>query len=285
MWTNIANGESGASVRSKINALGGVVREKRNADLTIYVRKDGNDSNDGFSNGAGGAKLTIGAAMLSASQLDFNSKAVKVKLASSGIWDEKVLVPTVVGLKNTEDFYLEGDTTTPGNTIIRNTNGYAPAIEVLGTRIKVGYVRVTAPNNGYGINPAESGVVNIADGLEFGDCTGGFHIYANNCGIVNKFQPYKIVGPATAHAAAIFSGAIYLGAGAVDGGSLALAFTAFALAENGGTIFANGVTFTNCGSFTGKRYQQNSGGSIQTYGNPNIFPGNAAGTTGTTMVA
>lgn len=255
-------------------------RDKLLADRTYYVRKDGSNSNTGLTNNAAGAKLTVMGAMDALAQIDFNGYTVNVQI-DDGTYSERVIVPATVGQKLTDNLQIKGNATTPSNVIISNTGSFQPALEVLGpARCNVANLRLTAPTNGYCINAAESGVVNMAGGVDFG-VAGQFHMYANGGGVINCFNPYTISGGAIAHWAAAFCGHLFATT-TINAGGGAIAFTQFAQVYNSGAMQVNGCTFSNVASVTGKRYDATSNGSIQTFGaGASYLPGNAAGTPST----
>lgn len=254
------------------------VREALTANRTYYVATTGNNTNDGLS--AGSPFLTGQAALDAiASRIDFNGFKVTLKFAD-GTYNGRILIPNMVGQKKTGDLELQGNLTTPTNVIIQNTTGFQSCIEAnYGSMCTVSYMRLTAPNNGYGLNCAEGAVIDVQAGVDFGDCTGGYHMYALNAGTINCFGSYTISGKANAHYCSGLNGNLYSSGITVNAGGAALAFSfAFAGAFDGGIMQVNGITFSNVASITGSRYAAQRGASIVTFGaGASYLPGSVAG--------
>lgn len=100
---------------------------------TLYVRKDGNDSNTGLTNDAAGAFLTIQRAANKAASYDFNSSVtagVHIFVAP-GLYEENLkLSPLINGFGiNDSGLYnrvvITGDIVTPSSTIIKSVGNYS----------------------------------------------------------------------------------------------------------------------------------------------------------------
>lgn len=72
------------------------VRERLTTNRIYYVRTDGNDSNDGLSNAAGGAFLTLQGALNRVAQIDLNGFSVTIQLAN-GTYAAGGIVPATIG--------------------------------------------------------------------------------------------------------------------------------------------------------------------------------------------
>ena len=96
-------------------------RETLTANRTYYVRTDGSNSNNGLTNTSGGAFLTIQKAVNVIYGLDISTYTVTIKLGNSGTWTAGITLdgPWV----GNGTVLLQGDTTTPANTIISVTSG------------------------------------------------------------------------------------------------------------------------------------------------------------------
>lgn len=77
------------AVLDKGETFTGEGRTKLTADLEIFVRKDGDDTNDGLTDSAGGAFLTIGAAVKSLMRFDAQGYTVTVTI-HEGSYEETV---------------------------------------------------------------------------------------------------------------------------------------------------------------------------------------------------
>jgi hypothetical protein len=91
-------------------------REVLTADRVYFVRIDGNDSNTGLANTAGGAFLTIPKANDVAKKIDLNGFNLKIKIADGDYISQGKISPICpIG---GGDFIIEGNTTTPENVKI-----------------------------------------------------------------------------------------------------------------------------------------------------------------------
>ena len=96
------------------SSIGGGGRELLTADRTYYVRTDGSDSNDGLSNSAGGAFLTIQKAIDMTAALDLSIFDVTIQVGSGASWAPFELKSTAGAGKVT----ILGDEATPSNCIV-----------------------------------------------------------------------------------------------------------------------------------------------------------------------
>lgn len=118
IWTRSAgawNQQSFAvSEASIVAGLGYRPREILAADRVYYVRKDGNDGNDGLADSAGRALLTIQEAVNRSTRLDTNNRVVYIRIGA-GTYAEAVVVRRFIG----------------GGTIdIRSTSGVAGDVRI-----------------------------------------------------------------------------------------------------------------------------------------------------------
>lgn len=255
----------------------GQFREKLTAARTYYVRTDGSDSNDGLSNTAGGAFLTIQKAIDVASSLDLGIYDVTLSVGA-GTFDGVILKSfvgsgriNVVGagvtsivqaIATTNGGCCFGSTATTGHDGIYGLNSFKLESLVSGRN---------------GIDPASgfAGQVVFGD-IDFGSFPGGSGIRVGRGSLVtNASQNYTISGSANAHIAAYDGGQIRTQNATVTiTGTPAI--TTFAIADRGGTILANANTYS--GAATGVRYSANRCGGILTGAGATYLPGNAAGT-------
>lgn len=269
----------------------GRVRSTFFGTVTIYVRPDGNDSNDGTTNDAAGAFLTIQAAVFyAAANYDLSFSTLIIQCAA-GTYVENVELATPVGSIESSGFIspgvtyfgcvLRGDPTTPGNVIIN------------------GYVRCTGPNCQWYVDGfkfinsgGETCLWGHAGGwlrvgsVEIGATT-GFQVTADYRGTVEFQEDYTISAGAQCHYVCNFGGFIMglfnITVTLTGTPAFSLAFTYAAI--NSFQLFQE-VTFS--GAATGKRYWMRSNSTVDTTdldtflsGGPNFFPGSIAGTTET----
>ncbi len=268
---------SSASKVALQSAVG--VREVLTGSRTYYVRTDGNDSNTGLVNNAGGAFLTIAKAIsVVADTLDLAGNTVTIQLGD-GTWTTPVsLTRRWVG-GPPEAVTLQGNTSTPGNVTINTTSANALSISGPGVGITLAYMDVKTTTSGYGVNVEDGAKVVVGAGMRFGACVNA-QIFARKNSIVVAYSNYTINGGAAQH--------VYIDTNAVlIAQSLTITLTGtpafsgqFMFVDAGAMVVYNGHTFS--GSATGARYSVTLNGAIQTFGGGATYlPGNSAGSTGT----
>lgn len=247
-------------------------REILQANRTYYVRKDGDDGNNGLGDNSVGAFLTIQHAIDICHTLDLNGFTVTIQVRTGTYAPVAVSSPFVGGL-----VYLQGDTVTPSNTLI---SGSADCIAVSNqsTLYVAGFKLMSSANSG--LIASAQGIINIFWIMEYGPC-GFVHLYSVTEGLINDVGPdYKISGGASSHYDAEDAGVIKF---AVQNITLTGYFNfpaGFANSGRGGLIDAFGQTYI--GSGTGPRYVVAGNSVIFTNGGgANYFPGNSAGTAST----
>lgn len=258
----------------------GPLREALTADRTYYVRSDGSDSNDGLSNSSGGAFATLNKARDAILALDLNGHAATIKIGDSATLTAGLewTVPPVGG-----NVILEGDVSTPSNTIVSTTSENAIAVRcAMSLTVQSLELRTTTSGNCL-YSEGAGARIEIGTGVRFGTCA-GYHCRAIGNGYVkNDSNDYAISGGASQHYAAALGGVIEL-----QGSTVTLSGTpafgtsgnGFAVATVGAVVSAYSMTFS--GSATGARYDATMNGAIQTYGGgASFFPGDSAGATGT----
>lgn len=246
------------------------------ATPTLYVRTDGNDSNDGSANTSTKAFATIGAAAAKgASTFYLGGKTLRIQLGNLGTYTAPTNLPATNGT-----LLIVGDAANPSGYIITGSGA-----SVIG---------------------ATSGVVVTLQGVTIqGTGTATNLVAANTGGSVSLLNTQFITTVATtgAHCFAGGGGSVNIGTGCIiagfagfmfqaSGGNVTLAApltlqgtptfsSATAFASTNGTILI-GNSATISGSANGQRYIANSNGVINTAGGgANFFPGSTAGTTAT----
>ena len=109
-----------AALRRVIEFLGSA-RDVFTAARTYYVRTDGNNSNNGRSNTASGAFLTIQKALDVVGELDTGIYNVTIQV-QDGTWTESLTLEQPLGHGNC---ILQGNTTTPANCVLSVTSANA----------------------------------------------------------------------------------------------------------------------------------------------------------------
>lgn len=245
-------------------------REQLQANRTYYVRSDGNDSNTGLVNNAGGAFLTKQKAVDTISRLDLNGYVATVKVEPGTYTAGVILRPLVGGLA-----VLTGDST-PANCVISPASGSCiTAIGVSGWSVS-GFKTVST---GGAIQLAiQNSRIEITN-MEYGDAAGsGIHLYGGmGAVLVTGNNDYTI-------SAAAFGYHVFLDNNSVlYGGSRTVTLTGnptfdtFVHVVNGANAR---FPLTPSGSVTaGKKYNAAMNGTIDSAGS--TYPGPTSGTTQT----
>ena len=238
-------------------------RVRLNADLTLYVRTDGNDSNTCLGDTAGTACLTVQAAWDKiANNYDGNYHQVTLTIRAGTFGDLNVEIAplgftdvTIDGAGATTILTdLQVDVIEPAVTVsnlkIDNTSG--SNIAVVGGEVRIDTVELGALTTGNHISVSNGGVATVTGLTISGGATRGFYVFDGG-----RIQ---------------MEGEVTL-TGTPDFGS------AFAVAYDGGAIDMNGQTFT--GSATGGRFIVDTGGRISTEdASLTYLPGDQAGEIG-----
>ena len=275
----VADGGTGASTAAAARVNLGV-RDVLSENRTYYVRTDGSDSNDGLTNSAGGAFLTLQKALDVVATIDFNGYTTTIQLGDGTYSSTTATVPVTVGQATAAKLVIQGNSSTPANVVLDNSTAWSGAINTSpGARVRVKDLKITGGTNTYGLSVKRTGLIEFTN-IDFG-AVGHSHINAEGAGAaIVQVGAYAISGGATVHWYAQLSGQISAQIGARTLTGTPAFSNTFAQALNLGSII---VQSTFSGSATGKRYNAATGGLIETYGAGTSFlPGNSAGT-GTNM--
>jgi hypothetical protein len=247
-------------------------RELLTADRTYYVRTDGNDSNTGLADNAGGAFLTVQKAVDVACALDMMIYNVTIQLGA-GTYTSSVLMKPFLGSGRIR---ILGNTSTPSNVVISTTSHcFATTGAFMGIYQLDGMKLVSSAGNG--IQVAHSGANVKYSAIEFGACS--IHAFCS-WGTLVATGSYSITGGAFNHIGCFNNGNVE-----TTGITITLtgtpAFTgAYCRARAGGVAAVHSSTYT--GAATGSRYDVSGNAVINVNGaGTNFLPGNAGGTTAT----
>lgn len=268
----------GANWKAQLSSF---MRQLQVATLNYFVRTDGSDSNNGLSNTAGGAFLTIQrAANVIASTIDIGGQTVAINVGT-GTFDGVNFSAALTGGGGVQ---IAGNGS--ANTTIRGTAStaaiYASVPQT--TAITVSSTTLTDPNAaGFGcINLAAMVVFSSGSDVIFGASTAGSHISLSAPGaFYATTATYSINGgAASSHLECIATGArIRLFHNCTLSGTLT--FGTFAHASSVSEIKCNGMSFSG-GTITGTRYLSELNAVINTGGGgASFFPGSVAGSTAT----
>lgn len=264
-----ATGDNDTSIATTA-FVAGAVREKLTADRSYYVRTDGNDANDGLTNSAGGAFLTIQKAIDVACALDQSIFTVTIQVGA-GTYTQNLVLKSFIGASTVA---LTGDTTTPANVTINVASGNCITASEAGRWSVQGFKFIAAAGQVFEVSGSSAVVIGA---VEYG-AAGSYHIRANNGGVVTISGNYTISGGAQNHLRSQFNSIINHNGGLTCTLTGTPNFSAmFAFATLGAIINHNsGPTYS--GSATGQRFSVIMNAAIQTNsGNANFYPGNSAG--------
>lgn len=243
---------------------------------TLWVRTDGNDSNDGLSNDTEHALATISEAV-ARTRSYYGSSMATIRLGNAGVY----AAPNSLGALPIP-ILVQGDTSFPSDYILSGagvvgaslfhvSNGRAALSGVTLSNTAADYDTASASGTGDLTLSYIRFVNSVANNRA--------HVWAAGRSQVTVGAGVSHIGTAT-YAWRAEGGAIIMG------GSIASSMSvqsAFAVASQGGLIARAQASFTFSGSATlGARYSAIYNGVIQTYGGgANFFPGAAAGSTST----
>ena len=249
-------------------ALQAAFAQRVKADLTFYVRADGNDANDGVTNTAAGAFATPQGAV-NAIQGRYSGSSFKITIQIGAGTFPGVIISGSTGI----NFELVG--AGKANTILGSASTVGVSVS-RGAYVTVRSLRVGNTAQ-HGLIASVNGQIQFAD-LSFGALTtGGRQMWALEGGIINgSGSVYSIDAGASEHALCDLASSIIISNASVTLAA-GVSFTNFAFA-NSGSMRARNMTFT--GTATGRKYHASSNGVIDVGGAAvTYFPGDVAGTT------
>lgn len=272
-------------------------RWRQVAAVTVNVDPvNGNDSNDGLATGAGNALLTRQKAWdTAADNFDLAGQTLTIQYSDGTYTDNFFTTKPMIGAIGPAGVIIKGNTATPANVVISTTSASAFSFGVNNGSneeggVVVAYVkdmRLKTTTSGHGIEVAGAGVNVLWDNIDFNAIAGydvdvGFNGYVANAGAVSvpgALGAFTISGNATGFAL-VAEGAQLTTHGSTLTCSGSPAFTTFVTEASGGRAFMAGMTFTSCGTLTGKRFDITSNAILHTLASLTYLPGNAAGTAG-----
>jgi len=249
------------------------LREVLLANRTYYVRADGSDSNSGLIDAAGGAFLTIQAAINAAYSVDLNGHSVTIQSRLAASTDPVTIYGPMVGYKpGIIPLTIRGDTTTPANCVISVTSDDVFDVSQ-GAFVQIEGFEVGTTTSGRAFSATFGGHITFKN-MRFDDCAGP-HIEASNGGRVFNNGDYEIIGDAVSHHHCTDAGVILM-----FNATITLTgtpnFSSYFCGVNFASVQYNSITFS--GAATGQRYVVHQGGSIYTGGSGATYlPGDVAG--------
>lgn len=249
----------------------GEARIVATGNITLFVRTDGNDSNTGLVDNAGGAKLTWQGAWSQALLYDFRGFTLKIKCSQTSVTFNNGLLITspLIGASTVT---IEGDTS--GATVTIDTaNCFLVAFPLVMTI--AGFKVVASATGIY----AQAGCQITLGKMEFGACT-SIHMRCEARSAIFPTVSYSITGSSGFHYVLAGPGAFIRHDGITVTLTGTPAFTIFAYVA--GPSQLNVPSNVYSGAATGQRYFAELNGAINTAGGGvNYFPGSVAGATAT----
>lgn len=254
-----------------VEAVATAAREKLTANRTYYVRGDGNNGNDGLTNSAGGALLTLAAAWAKYLALDCNGFQVTIQ---AGNFTFSAGLATAL-FNPTGTVQILGDITTPANCVISAIGAFqffAP-----GTVTVRGFKHT---GTGVTIYARDGATVNHGN-IEFAGTNLTAHVWVDRGGTVVRTQSCTIAAGGASHVRTQ-DGGIWQDIQITDTLANTPAFSiGFAYCLGVGVQTWYLPVFNGTGA-TGPRFSVASNGNINTYGQATTFlPGSTAGTEAT----
>jgi hypothetical protein len=255
-------------------------RGRLTADLTLYVRPDGSDANDGRSNTSGGAYLTIQRAIdVIASTVDIAGFNVTIQIAD-GTYTNAITLKNVVGFSAAGNLVIQGNNATPANSLI-SVSASAPCFNADGLSttwdIKDLKMENSGAANSFGIQALSGSKVRFGN-VNFGACAAG-HMNAFGPGsVITALSNYAVSGGGARHFQAFYGAQVVSPFLTVTISNTPNYTVAWADVEVLGSCQVHSMTFSGTGA-TGARYKITNGAVLFTNGNTTTYlPGNAAGT-------
>ncbi len=243
-------------------------REQLSASRTYYVRTDGSDSNDGLSNSAGGAFLTIQKAVDVVYGLDFDIYDVTIAVQSGTYTSGATFSGRHAG---------KGSLSLVGSGATISTTSADCFSFTNGAQVTVSGFTLQTTTAGNCINLNSLAGVTIGSGMTYGACAGDHKVVLGGAALTDT-AAYTISGGAVRHVR--LSRGHWTASGFTATLSGTPTFTWFLFAQLLSSVNIASVTWS--GSATGTRYVASSNAVVQTYGaGASFFPGNSAGSTGT----
>lgn len=244
--------------------------------LSLFVRTDGSDSNNGEANTAAGAFLTVQAAINKCYTIDQSGFDITINVAA-GTYTGTV----VVNQRFTGAVTILGDVATPANVIFSVSSGTCITSTNPGSFIQVSGIRFATTTSGAGLLVTNFGAISVTGLCDFNAIANG-QLTAQGGGVITVNANLNITGGAQYHYLAQYGGSIVCAGRTVTLTGTPNFSQAFAVATSGhARLQVNGNTYS--GSATGTRFTVAILSFIETAGaGATYFPGDVAGTTDAT---
>lgn len=254
---------------------GGDGREILTANRTYYVRTDGNDSNTGLVNTAGGAFLTIQAAVNAVALLDISGYTVTIQIGD-GTYTGAVVLKNVVGFASDGNLIITGNASTPDNVIVSTTSANAFYGAGLSVTWDIKNLKIITTTSGVGIYAYGSKI--RFGNINFGACA-SVQIYANQNGSIVGLSNYAVSGNATCHILCDAKSLVAVNGLTITFSNSPVFSTYFLDCGYVSLTYVFGMTFTDGATVTATRYRVRMNGVVESGGA--TLPGGTAGSAST----
>lgn len=254
-------------------------REVLSAARTYYVRTDGSDSNNGLSNTAGGAFLTIQKAIdVVFNTLDLAGYTVTIQIADGTYATTTAQNVTLSKPQIGGSVIIQGNTTTPANVTLSTTTATVVAV-TCPVQVAIKGVKFSSTSGTF-ISVGVAGATIDLSLVDFGATSGNHMNVAAQSTIVFSGN-YTVSGGANVHWG-INNGGQINASGRTVTISTPVTINYWAYMYNVGVANVDAMTFTNKANVTGTRYNVTTNACLQTNGGgASYVPGTIAGSTGT----
>lgn len=222
-------------------------------DLTLYVRPDGSDNNDGSANTAAGAFLTIQAAITYATRRFFTAGyLITIQLADGNYAGFSVVENTQCRL------LIRGNPGAPANVVITAGAGLSGVLAMRTATLSINGVTFTGGANG--ASAVDRSLIELSN-CRFG-ATANYQIFAQQSSTINVLTATDFFGSAKASMVASSNSTVsasnlnlrYIGA---------LTYSVATVWGNNGSVIVDSSSFFGGGgTVTGARYQSDTGGLV-----------------------
>jgi hypothetical protein len=246
------------------------------ADRTYFVRSDGDDGNDGLANDAGGAFLTIQAALAAVATIDFGGHVVTIDI-QAGTWvPGQLFPPATTGQAVPGDLLI---TSTAGAILVADIDFSGLFLADAGARFRLGTLTLQGSGSWAVAIQSLPGSVTELAGTIF---SSGFWVpLLADGGYINMAGDIEIAGSVSGAFMLLESGGYFRAVGGTVTMTGTPAIGNFCSCSIGSQARFDNVAFS--GASTGQRFAADSNGVIKTNSgaDPNYLPGDAPGTTST----
>lgn len=240
-------------------------------DITLYVRPDGSDNNDGSANTSAGAFLTIQAAITYATRRFYTAGyLITIQVADGNYAGFQVVENTQCRLK------VRGNPAAPANVIITASAGQSAVLALRNATLSIDGLTLTGGNNG--ASAVDRSLIEVSN-CRFGACV-NYQIFAQQSATINVLTAIDFFGSAKSSMVASSNSTVsapglnlrYIGA---------LTYSiATVWGNNGSVVVDSSNFFAGGGTVTGPRYQADTVGLVYVNGGgPSFIIGSTAGLT------